>query len=482
MQFQAANMLRHLLLNFSRIHIWSAVGILLDQTSRHFEKKKPKSFRSIGGEDKISELSDDLLVHILLLVPTKDAVATMILSKRWRYVWTKVPKLTYPAERNVTLVIGGLLGRLLDRLFGKSDKQERFIDKSLQVHKAPVLELLHIELGPRCLDDVDVGKWIANAIDHRKVRELCFMLTWSGEPTSLPNSLYTCETLVSLCLSDKILIDVPSLACLPSLKGLRLSFVVYKDEDSVVRLLSSCPILKSLVVDRHHQDNVIFFNINVPSLEYLSYDYVKLGAQNEGIVGTLVIDSPVLKKIFITDYSGDSCLFENKPRLDKAKINLFHYPDNKFMRSLSSIMCLELIMSLATLAWFNTINFSRLIECKLIILNELDWLEPLISFKRLEKELPLSWNLPRSVPECLSNHLEIFEWKGYRGRREEKQIMRYILANSKCLRRVGVSLKSTNKHKTMKELESMSRVSTSSHLIFSTRFEHMRVNNEIMSD
>ncbi|CAL9246512.1 unnamed protein product [Arabidopsis halleri] len=250
------------------------------------------------------------------------------------------------------------------------------------------------------------------------------MLTWSAEPTSLPKSLYTCETLVSLCLSDKILIDVPSLACLPSLK-----------------------------------------------------------AQNEGIVGTLVIDSPVLKKIFITDYSGDSCSFENKPRLDKAKINLFHYPDNKFMRSLSSIMCLELILSVATLAWLNAITFSRLIECSLIILNELEyWLEPLMSFKRLEKELPISWNQPSSVPECLSNHLEIFEWKGYRGRREEKEIMRYILANSKCLKRVGVSLRSTNKDKTMKDLESMSRVSTSSHLIFSTQVEYMSVNNEVMSD
>ncbi|CAA0386157.1 unnamed protein product [Arabidopsis thaliana] len=404
----------------------------------------------------------------------------MILSKRWRYVWTKVPKLTYPAESNVTLVIGGILGRLLDRLFGKRDKQERFIDKSLQVHKAPILELLHIELDPRC--DVDVGKWIANAVDHRKVRELCFMLTWAGEPTRLPKSLYTCETLVSLCLSGKILIDVPSLACLPSLKGLRLSFVVYKDEDSVVRLLSSCPILKSLVVDRQHQDNVNFFNIKVPSLEYLSYNYVKLGAENEGIVGTLVIDSPILKKICITGYSGDSYSFGNKPRLDKAKINLFYYPDNKFMRSLSSIMCLELILSVATLAWLNANNFSRLIECKLIILNELDWLESLMSFKQLEKELPLSWNQPSSVPECLSNHLKIFEWKGYRGRKEEKEIVRYILANSKCLRRIGVSLKSTNNHKTIKELESMSRVSTSSHLLFSTQFEYMSVDNEIRSD
>jgi len=33
----------------------------------------------------------------------------------------KGAKITYPAESNVTLVIGGILGRLLDRLFGKRD-------------------------------------------------------------------------------------------------------------------------------------------------------------------------------------------------------------------------------------------------------------------------------------------------------------------------------------------------------------------------
>ncbi|KAL1195838.1 putative F-box/FBD/LRR-repeat protein [Cardamine amara subsp. amara] len=326
--------------------------------------------------------------------------------------------------------------------------------------------------------------------------ELGFKLTWSAEPTSLPKSLYTCDTLVSLGLSDKILIDVPSSACLPSLKGLGLYFVVYKDEDSLVRLLSSCPILKYLIVDRHHQDNVNIFNIKVPSLEYLAYDYVKLGAQGEGIVGTLVIDSPILKKIFITDYSGDSCSFESKPRLDKATINFFYYPNDKFMRSLSTIMELEIVLSAGTLAWFNAINFSRLIECKIIILNELDWLEPLMgllqnspnlkvlfidqTFKQVENELPLSWNQPSSVPGCLSSHLEIFEWKKYGGRREEKEMVKYIFANSKCLKRAGISLKSTFNYLMMKDLESMSRVSTSCQLLFSTQLEYVSLTKEMM--
>ncbi|CAG7896850.1 unnamed protein product [Brassica rapa] len=46
-------------------------------------------------KDMISALPDDLLVQILLFLPTEDAVITMILSKLWRLIWTMIPKLDY---------------------------------------------------------------------------------------------------------------------------------------------------------------------------------------------------------------------------------------------------------------------------------------------------------------------------------------------------------------------------------------------------
>ncbi|KAG7544046.1 FBD domain, partial [Arabidopsis thaliana x Arabidopsis arenosa] len=50
---------------------------------------------------------------------------------------------------------------------------------------------------------------------------------------------------------------------------------------------------------------------------------------------------------------------------------------------------------------------------------------------------PLTFKQPNDVPPlCLSTKLEILEWKEYRGTSEENQVLRYILANSKCLRRV----------------------------------------------
>ncbi|KAG7556381.1 F-box-like domain superfamily [Arabidopsis suecica] len=494
-------MLGRLLLIFSSVHVAYAISIQLQQTRLRFVKKRAKG-RRIVGEDKISALPDDLLVHILLFLPgTKDVVATMILSKRWRSIWTMVPRLGYYDDTH-KVFSGGLFGRLLGRLFDKSEQQQRclwrFIDKSLQLHKAHVLESLLIKLGPSG-DHVDVGKWIAIAV-ARRVRELTLMITWSAEPASLSKSLYTCDTLVELHLSNNIIVDVPSRVCLSSLKSISLYCVVYKDEDSLVRLLSNCPILKLLWVKRHHQDNVRNFNIKVTSLECLIYVNVNFfGVHNEGIGGSLVIDSPALKKFFYRDYSEDSCSIENKPCFDKANIGFLSYPDDKFMRSISSVMNFELDLRTATVVWCNAIKFSKLMECKVTLLAELEyWLESLMGLLqncpnlkvlfidqtliRLDENFSLSWKEPSSVPGCFSAHLEIFAWKGYIGRSKEKEAIKYIFANTKCLKRAGISMKSTckleAKEKMMKELESMSRVSTSSQLLFSSQLEFPKVGYE----
>ncbi|CAA7059532.1 unnamed protein product [Microthlaspi erraticum] len=77
---------------------------------------------------------------------------------------------------------------------------------------------------------------------------------------------------------------------------------------------------------------------------------------------------------------------------------------------------------------------------------------------------PLSWNQLSFVPRCLSSHLRFFVWDDYRGSEEEKQLMRYILANSKGLKEVRITLMSSSfnleeKEVMLKELKSMSKAS-----------------------
>lgn len=51
---------------------------------------KKKSKRNKKNEDKISGLHEDVLSHILSLMPMKFAEQTSILSRRWRYTWMSV--------------------------------------------------------------------------------------------------------------------------------------------------------------------------------------------------------------------------------------------------------------------------------------------------------------------------------------------------------------------------------------------------------
>ncbi|KAJ4787942.1 hypothetical protein LUZ62_039188 [Rhynchospora pubera] len=49
----------------------------------------------VTGTDKISDLPDDSLTHILSYLSTREAVQTCIFSKRWRSTWTSLPVLRF---------------------------------------------------------------------------------------------------------------------------------------------------------------------------------------------------------------------------------------------------------------------------------------------------------------------------------------------------------------------------------------------------
>ncbi|KAL0775235.1 hypothetical protein Bca101_040387 [Brassica carinata] len=400
----------------------------------------------IGCEDRISALPDDLLVRILLSIPTEEAVSTMILSKRWRFIWTMLPVLTYQ-ERKVSVWL--------------------FLNKSMEFHKAPVLQILSIRLGPHCPTDADVGKWVENAV-NRGVRELFFTLQWSADPTRLPKSLNTCKTLLHLRLSHKILVDFPTSSCLPSLERLQLYYVVYKDEASLVALLSSCPVLELLYVMRNEDDNVAKFSVKVPSLRVLLYFNAMSPDENDVVDPgrSLVVDTPALKHFYIGDHSGDSWSIKSMPCLQDVFIIGQSFHDmSKLLRSASAVSYLGLHLT-------DELHhqFPQLIQCtiapcdsnwmdSLILflgntpkLKELtvDYLIAIVASQSLTYEPPVasaSWMLRFPDPECLSSSLEKFELKDYVGRKEEKELVEYILGTSKCLRTVTISLRSNLKDK-----------------------------------
>ena len=276
--------------------------------------------------DKISDLPEDLLVHILSLLPTtNDIVATSGVSKRWESLWTKVHKL-----------------RFNDRIYdGKRyDSFLHFVEKSLILHKAPTLVSLRLSVGPKCTAD-DIGLWIKLALD-RNICELIIKHYPDHGHIRLSRRLCDSKTLVSLKLKNAILGAIWLPTCFISLKTLHLRYVKYSGDESVRTLISSCPSLRNLVVKRHNEDNVKRFAIIVRYLQSLTVYLSPLHGVADS--DAYVINTPNLKYLNIKDHYTDLCSFEDMPYLDEANLDVAFTLTENFFESLTSVKKLSLCL------------------------------------------------------------------------------------------------------------------------------------------
>ncbi|KAL9814551.1 putative FBD-associated F-box protein [Arabidopsis thaliana] len=366
---------------------------------------------------KISDLSDELLVKILSFLPTKEA-----LSKLEFYFSD-----------------GSESACLRD-----------FIAKNLPLHKAPIIESLRFCSFFGSLQPKDLKSWVRIAVS-RCVRELSISLHDTKAAVSLPSSLYTCKSLVTLKLyGKKVLLDVPRTVFLPSLKTLQLERLRYSDEDSLRLLLSYCPVLEDLSIVREDYDNLRALVVIVPSLQRLSLE-IPGNCSSDGYV----IVTPSLKYFKVVDYRESmSYLIEQMPELEEADIVVLQYPE-KLLESVTFFKRLSIRVIFNTYTetvYRDGIVFNRLENLKLCICNG-DWSKLLIQFLKDSPNLrvlnllvddypsslgdyePVRWkNNKSSVPKCLLESLETFEFAGYIGTPEERDFLSYIFKHARCLK------------------------------------------------
>lgn len=187
----------------------------------------PETSTAIVAVDRISNLPDDILIHILSSLPTKQAFLTSILSKRWKNLWCYVPDLELEfvdaeAEEGKHSLFDEFVYSVLVSLesAGKQQKANtRF--SQLCIHSF----ILHVE--------------------HR-------MHDWERVIPHLPYSILTCETLVVLKLSflhmGEEFNNNNNAITLPSLKTLHLKYIRFQQEDDLVFLTDNCPNLEDLLL------------------------------------------------------------------------------------------------------------------------------------------------------------------------------------------------------------------------------------------
>ncbi|KAK9757590.1 hypothetical protein RND81_01G172700 [Saponaria officinalis] len=271
-------------------------------------------------KDRLSELPDEVIVHILSFLPTVDAIRTMLI-RCFRNLWTFVPTLKFDLDAYTNGMIR--LNRCddlwtINPLFG-SEIQEyydihyssdsdsgvifwvfprfsRFVRNVLTLHKGPTIDTFHISID-QFPDDLfvqdvidDVQTWLTFAID-KGVQNLNF--DFDSHDAIIPQCVFTSHSLVTLSLSDVKLEDQTQVH-LRNLRKLSL-FCVCGSDRAFQQLISGCPSLLELTID-----NAIGMQIlNVTSQ---SVSKLFLGVEDDPIA----LNTPALKMLDVVYPSSSS--------------------------------------------------------------------------------------------------------------------------------------------------------------------------------
>ncbi|KAJ4776890.1 F-box/RNI-like superfamily protein [Rhynchospora pubera] len=210
--------------------------------------------RTMSGDDpdRMSTLPDDLLLHIMSFLGTKEAVKMSFVSKRWMHLWTIMPCLNFDIDE-----FGVTYNNIGDCILTHS-KFTNFVEMALSRHKASSLNTFQIRC-PRMLDFVscsDLGRTLfkyplmsnARTVSIKALIPSIFPFSRIFSSQSIEEMYLKVSTKQGNFLNDYSEI-IPKVVNLPRIRTLQLKGLTAAtelDERSITRLLIGCPVLEEL--------------------------------------------------------------------------------------------------------------------------------------------------------------------------------------------------------------------------------------------
>jgi Leucine Rich Repeat len=280
---------------------------------------KMKSAKS-SNFDRLSDLRDDLLLHIMRSLKPQQAVQTCVLSKRWKNLWRDLTCLEFDlSEINSRY-------KIID-----------FINSFLMFRNTSPIETFRLDWG------------LNSSIPELTRRWICYVLECQPRMISitdllvkrLPQSLMTCASLETMQLHTSLLPQTKTIALL-SLKRLTLDSVV-SDGESVMNLISGCPVLEDLVLKHCYIKGA---DITITSLRLRNLNIQYLFAKDFGIylsvpnLMSLNVTNAILGKIWLKDMLS---LVEARIHFCNSDSAAYQKSRYELLSALSNVKYLELM-------------------------------------------------------------------------------------------------------------------------------------------
>ncbi|KAL6554054.1 hypothetical protein OROMI_019727 [Orobanche minor] len=361
------------------------------------KSKKQRPSIPIEACDSVSSLPDSFLCHILSFLPTKDTVATNILSKRWKPLWRSVFTLD-------------------------------FIDYSTFLHTAPLCCLVYSVMLSRdntlpirsfrlkyCFiydQPNDITQLIIAAI-QRRTETLELSMHFHALDMKLASNIFTCTTLTVVKLKHlTILEQIPQINnTISLLKTLHLDSVYFNTHTQLIDFLLSFPILEEL------QTN----NVNVyPLREFVPKKADSIKCLPNLVTAKLSDNKPI--PLFLLSRARSLCM----------KLTWTHYVQVPIFYNLTQM---ELFSTLEGKSWpkkwmwmLEMLQHSPKLQHLIIHEEEIE-----NGIENGNDDVEDNWEDPKIFPECLASQLKTCLFKNYRGKKCELQFAEYVMHNSKVL-------------------------------------------------
>ncbi|OMO72904.1 hypothetical protein CCACVL1_17534 [Corchorus capsularis] len=252
-------------------------------TAKTLKTNKEQNTADTG--QTLTNLPDSILQLILSFLPTKQAVRTSILSKRWRYLWMSVHNLVFDEYEPPVHSEGDESDEYDPPAHSEADESDEyeppdhsegdgkrllfmnFVQRVLLLRDSS--DMKKFTLSCDVLSDASrVSTWVSAAVRHN-VEDLILHFDNIEVEHSfvLPHGLFSCQTLRKLELHMIYDLKLPSVISLSKLTVLYLKDVIFPDDHLTQKLFSCCPLLENLTLENCDWQNVTAVSISGPKLE-----------------------------------------------------------------------------------------------------------------------------------------------------------------------------------------------------------------------